>query len=108
MRAYLQKAPWWVFSILTGVIFGGLTTVFGLLEYPDRSPVVAVISGAVQGVFFGAIMGPFAARQRRPFRLRPETCRRVTPRSQRAPRRADPCRWTTTSAMRPHVLQSTS
>jgi hypothetical protein len=65
MRTYLNNAPWWVFSILTGVIFGGWMTVFGLLEYPERSPVAALIGGAVAGIFFGAIMGPFTVRQRR-------------------------------------------
>lgn len=65
MRTYLNNAPWWVLSILTGVMFGGWMTVFGLLEYPERSPVAAAIGGAVSGIFFGAIMGPFTARQRR-------------------------------------------
>ncbi|HEY8720915.1 hypothetical protein [Pengzhenrongella sp.] len=65
MRTYLQNAPWWVFSILQGVIFGGLMTVLELHEHPERSPVGVVIGGAVQGIFFGAIMGPLMAWQRR-------------------------------------------
>lgn len=64
MRPGLLNAPWWQWSLITGVPFGVLMFLFLGSRYPG-----GWIICAVAGVAFGAAMGPIIAGQAR--RLRP-------------------------------------
>jgi Flp pilus assembly protein TadB len=60
----LVNAPWWQWSLITGVPFAGLMVLFLGTRYPDGW--IFLVSA---GLVFGAVMGPIIARQAR--RLRP-------------------------------------
>ncbi|MFW3172663.1 hypothetical protein [Geodermatophilus sp. CPCC 206100] len=64
MRAWLEKAPWWVLSLVTGVFFAVWMSLAGRL-LQGQSWAGAVVGGVVGGVLFGLLMGPLLARQRR-------------------------------------------
>lgn len=64
MRGKLEDAPWWVWSMIMGISFGAVTTVFNRLQQPS-SWTAALVGGLIGGVFFGAVMGPLVVRQRR-------------------------------------------
>lgn len=64
MREKLEDAPWWVWSMLTGVFFGTVMTIFNRWQQ-SSSWTAALVGGLISGVLFGAVMGPLAVRQRR-------------------------------------------
>jgi hypothetical protein len=59
----LSRAPWWVWSVVLGTVFGAYEVISNLIE--GRRVVPALIGGLVGGAVFGALMGPFQARQSR-------------------------------------------
>jgi uncharacterized membrane protein AbrB (regulator of aidB expression) len=65
VREKLQKAPWWVWSLIEGVSFGAYVTALNLQQ--SHSWRFAVGGGLIGGVLFGAVMGPILARQHRKF-----------------------------------------
>jgi hypothetical protein len=66
VREKLQKAPWWVWSLIDGVYFGTFITIFNHFQQ-SSSWTSAMRSGLIVGVVFGAVVGPISARQRRKF-----------------------------------------
>src|SRR4051812_23312780 len=70
MGNWLLRAPWWVLSLVTGVLFGIAMALFGALAQGASWPVAAG-GGVLGGLLFGAVMGPVLARQNR--RLREST-----------------------------------
>lgn len=64
MREKLQNAPWWVWSLIQGVLFGTVMAFF-YHQQPFGSWPAAIAGGLISGTMFGAVMGPVAARQRR-------------------------------------------
>jgi hypothetical protein len=64
VREKLQKAPWWVWSLITGVYFGAGMTVFTHFQQ-SVSWTAAMVGGMIGGVFFGAVMGPLVTRLHR-------------------------------------------
>ena len=59
----LSKAPWWMWSLAMGTVFGMFEVVSSLVE--GRRVVPALVGGVVGGALFGLLMGPFMSRQSR-------------------------------------------
>jgi hypothetical protein len=60
----MQRAPWWVWSLYMGGLFGLFR--FGWSYLVDgRSLALALLSGAIGAIFFGLILGPLTARMAR-------------------------------------------
>jgi amino acid transporter len=60
----MRDAPWWVWSLITGVGYGVVMGFY--FQWSASNPGTGGwILGLSSGVFFGAFMGPFAARQAR-------------------------------------------
>jgi hypothetical protein len=57
----MQRAPWWVWSLVVGVAFG-LFRFFRALLLDDVSLVAALLLGLVSGLIFGLILGPVLSR----------------------------------------------
>jgi membrane associated rhomboid family serine protease len=94
VRAWLEQAPWWALSLVTGLFFGGWMTLAGRF-LQGESWGVAVVGGVFGGVLFGAVVGPLLARQRRRAREaagtdRPDLLRRAARVAARGPVPEDP------------------
>lgn len=64
MREKLRSVPWWVWSVIAGVLFGTFTAVFRGMDHPG-SWTGDIVFGLSSGVFFGAVLGPHFAGQGR-------------------------------------------
>ncbi|MFQ1002207.1 hypothetical protein [Modestobacter sp. SSW1-42] len=64
MRTWLLTAPRWVHRVVSGVLFGGLMTVFHGVQ-DGNSWTAAVLAGLVAGTFFGLVMGSWSYRTAR-------------------------------------------
>ena len=68
VRAYLQIAPRWVWSLINCLLSAGMFTTFGWIDDPaSEHPFRKVVLGLGMGVVIGAITGPMSARRQRGF-----------------------------------------